>query len=535
MTPHHLPLLLLVAPFALLLVGAVAVIRPETRSVAVVRAASTAGVISLAVGAFAAVLLSLHGPQQTPLLGWNELGFALRLDALSLIAFALVSLLATIVLRFSASYLDGEPQQSAFLGWMAATAASVQLLALSGNLLMLAVFWVLSTAAFRRLVVFYGDRPASQRAAVRQGWVATLGDVTLVGGLALLYSATGTGDLTILLSPSEGWAGPTLEAGFLLVLVAVALKSAQIPFQGWLLHVVEAPTPVSALLHAGLLNAGAIVLVRLSPLLDLTSIAPLAMVLWGGATALLASCMLMTHHSVKLSLATSSSAHMGFSLMLVGMGLYAAAMLHLVAHSFYKASAFLQAGGVLRASSVQGLAQAEAAPLQALAAVVLAGIVFMASAQWIPLDEGMLPLAILLVMGLAQLLFRSMARDAAPGTLIRSVGLAFAVSMSFLVLESAFAAMLGSTVPSPSAEAVHGATLVMLVAFGGVSLWQMLPPRQGAQVQRAIALHLRNGLYLPALSDRLLGIHRRQDRRRARTARRWQNVAPSPALRTRVD
>ncbi len=109
----------------------------------------------------------------------------------------------------------------------------------------------------------------------------------------------------------------------------------------------ETPTPVSALLHAGILNAGPFLALRMAYVLDTNRSATTALLVIGGITAVFASVVLLTQPSVKVALAYSSAAHMGFMLMVCGMGLYPAALLHLVAHSFYKAHAFLASGSVI--------------------------------------------------------------------------------------------------------------------------------------------------------------------------------------------
>ncbi|XLM23048.1 NADH-quinone oxidoreductase subunit L, partial [Chromobacterium piscinae] len=112
-----------------------------------------------------------------------------------------------------------------------------------------------------------------------------------------------------------------------------AIKTAQLPFHGWLTQVMEAPTPISALLHAGVVNLGGIVLIKAAPLLQTAPPANLLLMLWGGASALLCCLVMLTRISVKLRLAWSTCAQMGFMLLEIGMGRYSLALLHLLAHS----------------------------------------------------------------------------------------------------------------------------------------------------------------------------------------------------------
>jgi NADH:ubiquinone oxidoreductase subunit 5 (subunit L)/multisubunit Na+/H+ antiporter MnhA subunit len=134
------------------------------------------------------------------------------------------------------------------------------------------------------------------------------------------------------------------------------LKSAQFPFHSWLPDTMEAPTPVSALMHAGIINAGGFLIIRLSPIVALSAASLLALALCGAFTALFASLVMLTHASVKRSLAFSTVAQMGFMMLECGLGAFGPAVLHLVAHSLYKAHAFLGSGGAVDRERSGGMA-----------------------------------------------------------------------------------------------------------------------------------------------------------------------------------
>jgi NAD(P)H-quinone oxidoreductase subunit 5 len=146
-----------------------------------------------------------------------------------------------------------------------------------------------------------------------------------------------------------------------LLVGCVVLKTAQLPFHGWLTQVMEAPTPVSALLHAGVVNLGGMVLIKLSALWSVVPLASWLLVLWGGLTAGLACWVMQTRISIKLRLAWSTCAQMGFMLMECGLGQYSLALLHLVTHSIYKAHAFLSSGSQVRATIRQSASPASTA------------------------------------------------------------------------------------------------------------------------------------------------------------------------------
>jgi NAD(P)H-quinone oxidoreductase subunit 5 len=142
-----------------------------------------------------------------------------------------------------------------------------------------------------------------------------------------------------------------------------------LPVHGWLTQVMEAPTPVSALLHAGVINLGGVVLIRCAPLLEAAPLARWLLVTLGLATAVLAGLVMLTRISIKVRLAWSTVAQMGFMVMECGLGLYTLALLHLVGHSIYKAHAFLAASGAVDATRLRAMRRTEA---PAVASLVLA-------------------------------------------------------------------------------------------------------------------------------------------------------------------
>ena len=125
--------------------------------------------------------------------------------------------------------------------------------------------------------------------------------------------------------------------GWVYIKLTAALKSAQFPSQAWLLEVMETPTPVSALLHAGILNAGIFLVSRFSDIMVMSPIASYMLIIIGTVTALFASSVMLTQANIKTSLGYSSAGHMGFMMIQCGLGAFPLAILHLVAHSFYKA------------------------------------------------------------------------------------------------------------------------------------------------------------------------------------------------------
>jgi NAD(P)H-quinone oxidoreductase subunit 5 len=256
----------------------------------------------------------------------------------------LVTFVGWVVLRFAATYMDGEARQGSFTGWLCATLAAVMLLVIAGNTLQLALAWIATSVFLHKLLLFYPERVAAQRAARKKWVVARAGDAALIVAVVILHGQYGTGDIATILSGRRRPPAPgaTWVAAFLAL--AAILKSAQFPTHGWLTEVMETPTPVSALLHAGVINAGGFLLIRFADVMLLSPGVLAVLVMLGGFTALFGGLVMLTQSAVKTSLAWSTVAQMGFMILQCGLALFPLALLHIVAHSLYKAHAFLASG-----------------------------------------------------------------------------------------------------------------------------------------------------------------------------------------------
>jgi len=355
-----LPVLLHLTAAALACVGG--------RDAAWRRAESAAlGATLVAAAALAAVLAA--GPVA---------GLGLRLDAVGAVVALLVGFIGWVIVRYSHRYLQGEANERRYLRLLALTLAAVSLVLAADHLLLLAAAWIATSLTLHRLLRFYVERPAARLAAHKKFLSARAADAALLGAVALLGSAYGTLSLEAMLSrAAEQGVPPLAQAGLVLLVVTALLKCAQLPLHGWLIQVMEAPTPVSALLHAGVVNLGGFVLIRFSPLL---AQAPAALVLLAAVatvTVIAATLVMGTRVSIKVALAWSTVAQMGFMLLQVAIGLPAMALLHLVAHSLYKAHAFLSAGGVVQRQQALRLASpaAPSAGRWALAAAIVPAVI----------------------------------------------------------------------------------------------------------------------------------------------------------------
>jgi NAD(P)H-quinone oxidoreductase subunit 5 len=503
------------APPLLLLLALAALARPGRRPRPLPLVAEAA--------ALAALALALGGAAQAVVFGTQVVAFGagpflvlLRLDLVGAVMSLLIGFVGWVVVRYARAHLDGEAREGAFHGWLLATLASVQILALAGSLAALVLGFLGVGLGLGRLLLFYPGRPAARRAATKFALVWGAGDVALLLAALLLWHGLGTADLAAINAAAA--AGPIpavagLAAG--LLVLAALLKTGSLPLHGWLTEVMEAPTPVSALLHAGIINAGGLLLIRLAEPMQASPGAMAALVMLGGFTALCAGLVMLTQPAVKTALAWSTVAQMGFMLLQCGLGLWALALLHIVAHALYKAHAFLGSGtavrGVLAVRRPGPVAVPGLAAVGRAFAIAIAIHALVAAGFWAvfgPKPGQALALGAILVFGVAYLVAQGLA-DAAPWALTRRTTLvsAGAALAYFAFHRLAEALTAGSLPPPPALGALETALLVLTVlSFGVVAVAQALFPHWAHHPAAAgLRVHLANGLYLNAALDRLIG------------------------------
>ena len=508
-----LPPLTAVAPLLLLGVAALSLNRPGRRPGLLPKLAEGAalGALGLAVAALLQLLWS--GPV-TLGLGRGVALLALRLDAVSVSMALLVSFVGWIVVRYSRSYLDGEAREGRFHGLMLATLAAVLVLVQAGSLAVVVAGFIAIGVVLRQLLLFYPERAEAQRAAAKFSLVWGAGDVALIIAAVLIGWSLGTTSLADLGARAAEGLPLAAEIGVAFLVLAAALKTAAFPLHGWLTEVMEAPTPVSALLHAGIINAGGVLLIALAPLVQASTGAMAALVMIGGLTALFGAAVMLTQSAVKTALAWSTVSQMGFMLLQCGLGLWTLALLHIVAHSLYKAHAFLSSGGAVRAVAavkrpgpvaVPGIAAVAKAFLLALALFAIVASLF---ALVSPKSPQSLALGAILIFGVAYLVAQGLA-DAAPRALtLRTALAATAAAIAYFSFQLIAHALWGSSLPQPpDAGPLEWALIVLaLLSFGIVAVAQALFPLWAHHPATAgLRVHLANGLYLNALLDRATG------------------------------
>ncbi len=481
-------------------------------------AALTAGFV-LALALSAGVEVSVQGSITTGTIGIAGVGLGFYLDTLSAILFPLVAFVGLIVIVYSRNYLDGDPGQARFTKWLCMTLAAVLLLIVSGNVFQFALAWIATSVGLNKLLLFYPERQAAMLAARKNFIASRLGDLCLIAAMLLLHRTFGSLDYAILFAGVEairasGASAGAIHAAAVLLVIAALLKSAQFPLHGWLTEVMETPTPVSALLHAGVINAGGFLVLRFADIISLSAPSMEILVIVGGFTALFGSVVMLTQTSVKVSLAYSTIAQMGFMMLQCGLGAFAAALLHIVAHSLYKAHAFLSSGSVIDLARASWSPSPGGKPHPArmamivglvLAVTVVAGTVFGAT---ITAKPGVFALGAVVMLGLAHLL--TQAFDERPSFYVvgRTAALAVVVALAYFGLQWGAEHLLAGSLPP--VQALRGSldlAIVALVifAFAAVTLLQsVLPGNAGAPRWQAFYVHLANGLYVNTLANRLV-------------------------------
>ena len=322
---------------------------------------------ALSIAAFIEVLrngpftISLYNLFQS---GSLTIDLTLFVDQLTVLILLLVTGVSGVVHVYSSRYMIGDPRYNRFFAVIALFTFSMIVLVMSGNLLMLLISWEVVGICSYLLISHAADRKSAGQAATKAFLVNAVADVGFGLGVILAFRTFGTLDIPQILELAPAmandavnvlaWVGLDLHIRSvtiisLLLFVGVMGKSAQIPFHVWLPGAMEAPTPVSALIHAAtMVNAGPFLLVRLSPLIVLSPVAMTFIAVIGAATAVFAGIVSLTQSDIKKILAYSTMSQIGFMVMACGLGAFAVAIFHLLAHGCYKAFFFLSTGNALR-------------------------------------------------------------------------------------------------------------------------------------------------------------------------------------------
>jgi multicomponent K+:H+ antiporter subunit A len=315
--------------------------------------AATAAVTGLALAILLAEGLSVYaGEVPRVSMEWlPPLGLSLSffVDGLGLFFAALILVIGLLIILYARFYLGRADPMGRFFCYLLLFQGSMLGIVLSDNILLMVVFWELTSLSSFLLIGYWHHLPASRTGARMALVVTGAGGLALMGGMLLLGQAAGSFELTEILERGDlVKASPLYQLMLLLILLGAFTKSAQFPFHFWLPHAMAAPTPVSAYLHsATMVKAGVFLLARLWPVLSGTQEWFLIVSLTGLATMVIAAWIALFKDDLKALLAFSTVSHLGLLVMLLGLGTrmgVVAAMLHVLNHATFKAALFMSAG-----------------------------------------------------------------------------------------------------------------------------------------------------------------------------------------------
>ena len=280
----------------------------------------------------------------------------LAIDRLAAIMMVVISTIGTLLFRYSNRYLQGDPQKPLYIVLLTLAISSLLFMVSSGDLVTLFIMWQLLSWVLSLLSHNYSHVPTAQ-ASFRTFIMLRFGDIAFLSGIVLAYHLYGTVQFAPLFE--RAMADPmqlTLFGGLkmsgatavaMLIFIGGMSKSAQFPLHMWLPDSLYAPTPIHALLHAGIINAGGFLLNRLAPLYALSTPTMHVVFFIGLITAIIGTSMMLLQNDIKKNLGYSTIGQMGYMIMECGLGAFSLAVFHLIAHGLFKGSIFLNCGDII--------------------------------------------------------------------------------------------------------------------------------------------------------------------------------------------
>ncbi|PSW18270.1 proton-conducting membrane transporter [Photobacterium sanctipauli] len=293
-----------------------------------------------------------------------DINLSLQLDALSFVFVGLISCIGFFVQLYALAYMKGKAERFSFHLYLTLFMLSMLGLVLSDNIILLFVFWELTTITSYLLIGFNHEKEKSRKNALQSLVVTGAGGLALLAGLILLGQIAGSYELSTIIDKAINDAQSVSEHAYftpslVLILLGAFTKSAQFPFHFWLPGAMAAPTPVSAFLHsATMVKAGIYLLARLSPVYAQSEVWFYSLIIVGGFTALWSAVIALMQKDLKLMLAFSTNTILGILTLLLGIGsetALAAAILFILAHAFYKASLFMVVGNIDKATGTRDI------------------------------------------------------------------------------------------------------------------------------------------------------------------------------------
>lgn len=432
------------------------------------------GWLSALLSAGSTVVVATHGPFLVAVEGIHGRVVAgLWADQLTVSLVALVTVVGALVQSFSLRYLHGDRRARRFFTATSVVVAAMAAVCASATLAVLVAAWVAAGAAFVVVLGARPDLPGVREATGRAARTFLFGDLALVAASVLVWARDGNLGLTSggMLRHAAAHLGGLSTPVALLVVVAVLSRSAQGALGRWLPGTVAAPTPTSALLHAGVVNGGGILLVRLGPLAGASTLAMGAALATAAVTAAVATLAMAHRPDVKGGLVFSTMSQMGFMVAECAVGAYLAAVVHVIGHALYKATLFLGAGSQVPRLGAAPVASSAVMPPRlratAAAATAAATAAAMAAIPGALAHRGALALLVIAAgtAGSASWLWSGCSLGSSRRAVLGATGLVGAGVLYGLAL-GGLARWIGGSLPPTGAGVLSPWWLIALVAAG---------------------------------------------------------------------
>jgi NADH-quinone oxidoreductase subunit L len=276
--------------------------------------------------------------------------FTLVPDGLGIFLADIATVVGSLAVIFSINYMQGEEQLGRYYSLILLFIGAMAGLGLSGSLLFMFFFWEITAFCSYALISFHNDDPKAVAGGIKALIVTQFGGIGLLAGALICYATLGSYQISELLAQAQSLPSGVLALIAFGFLAAAIAKSAQVPLHTWLPDAMEAPTPVTALIHAAtMVNAGVYLLARFYPAFENVPGWKTSVVIVGMLSALLAAIMALVATDLKRVLAYSTISQLGYMVYAIGVGAVFASQFHLLSHSIFKALLFLSAGAVIHA------------------------------------------------------------------------------------------------------------------------------------------------------------------------------------------
>lgn len=421
------------------------------------------GVASLALLLYKGARWTIELPMGS---GFGSVTFAP--DGLGIFLSIVATVIGTLTVIFSIDYMHGEAQLGRYYALVLFFIGAMAGLVLTSNLLLVFGFWEITALCSYALISFYNDDPKAVAGGMKALIITQLGGIGLLLGALLSYAYLGTVDMQVFLEKASGLPKDVLAVLAFGFLIAAAAKSAQFPFQTWLPDAMEAPTPVSALIHAAtMVNAGVYLVARFYPAFKDVPYWRESVMVVGMLSALLAALMALVATDLKRVLAYSTVSQLGYMFFAVGAGGIYASQFHLLSHSVFKALLFLSAGAIIHSVGTRDMRQMGglSKKMPAVCAVFIIGALALAG---LPILNGFWSKELVLEAGL----------EGGPGWIywMMLIGAGITALYTFRCVWMVFFAE-----PYDSSRHVHDAGTAMRVAlyplgFGTLTTWLLAGP-----------------------------------------------------------